>query len=177
MEKVIYFRDLQSDDAESLYTLCLDEGLRRSGISYYDSVDDALSVISIWNSVLDNSIICKAIIETATNKMIGIIILADMNRYQGYYELEYALLLESRNKGYATQAVHYMIEFAFKKYNAEVVAAWVRSHNQASIRVLEKCGFIFEGRLRKHARDRSDTMCYSITLDDWLKQFPQRNKR
>ena len=100
-----------------------------------------------------------------------------MNRYQGYYELEYALLLESRNKGYATQAVHYMIEFAFKKYNAEVVAAWVHSHNQASIRVLEKCGFIFEGRLRKHARDRSDTMCYSITLDDWLKQFPQRNKR
>ena len=51
MEKVIYLRDLQSDDAESLYTLCLDEGLRRSGISYYDSVDDALSVISIWNSV------------------------------------------------------------------------------------------------------------------------------
>ena len=60
-----------------------------------------------------------------------------MNRYDGYMEMEYA------------------------------IAAWVRSHNKESIRVLEKCSFTFEGRLRKHARNKSDTLCYSILREEW----------
>lgn len=34
------------------------------------------------------------------------------------------------------------------------------------IRVLEKCSFTFEGRLRKRARDKSDTLCYSILREN-----------
>lgn len=40
-------------------------------------------------------------------------------------------------------------------------------HNKESIRVLEKCSFTFEGRLRKHARDKSDTLCYSVLREEW----------
>lgn len=167
MQKEIYLRDLQSSDAAALYTMCLDDDLQKSGFSCYASPEDALSAINAWNAVTDNSLFSKAIIETATDKMIGIISLGDMNRYRGYYELEYAISSESRNKGYATQTLHDMLALAFQKYKAEVVAAWVRSHNKASVHVLEKCGFILEGRLRKHARDKSDTLCYSMTLEDW----------
>ena len=107
-----------------------------------------------------------------------------MNRYDGYMEMEYAIAAEYRNKGYATQAVKQMLDYGFKEMNLSVIAAWVRSHNWKSIqediralptvkdyndkyesmRVLEKCSFTLEGKLRKHARDKNDTICYSILI-------------
>lgn len=33
--------------------------------------------------------------------------------------------------------------------------------------VLLKCSFTLEGRLRRHARDKSDTLCYSILKEEW----------
>ncbi len=167
MQNKIYLRDFQTDDAMALYSIYTDENLRKSGLTYYRRVEDALAAINTWRHITDNSLFNKAIIEKMTENMIGLISLGDMNRYRGYYEIEYAISSEHRNRGYATQALQEMLLFAFEECKAEVVAAWVRSHNEPSVRVLEKCGFVFEGKLRKHARDKSDTLCYSITSDDW----------
>lgn len=172
MSKLIYLRDLQISDALSLYTTCLDEDLRKNGVSFYNSVEESLATINVWNSSSDNTSVHKAIIDATDHNFVGIISLGDMNRYKGYYELEYAISPEKRNKGYATQAVSDMIGCAFEEMEAEVIAAWVRSHNKSSMRVLEKCRFLLEGRLRRHARDKGDTLCYSITVDDWLKKQP-----
>ena len=90
-----------------------------------------------------------------------------MNRYNGYKELEYKISSNYQNQGYATEALKRMLAYAFDELELSVVAAWVRSHNKRSVRVLEKCGFIHEGTLRKHARDKSDTLCYSMLKEDW----------
>lgn len=90
-----------------------------------------------------------------------------MNRYKQYKELEYAISADYRNKGYATEAVKSMISFAFKELDVSVISAWVRSANLKSTRVLEKCFFVHEGTLRRHARDKSDTLCFSILKDEW----------
>ena len=99
--------------------------------------------------------------------MIGFISLGDMNRYEGYVELEYAIAADYRNRGFATEAVKRMVDYGFSELGLAVIAAWVRSHNAESTRVLEKCAFTLEGRLRKHARDQSDTLCYSILREEW----------
>ena len=160
----IYLRTWQVDDAAALYNICLDTKLRASGFPFFDSIDECLAAINVWKEAPNN----KAVIEISSHAVVGIISLGDMNRYNGYYEMEYAISANKRNKGYAKQAVNKIIDYGFTELKAEVIAAWVRSHNQASAHVLEKCGFSFEGRLRKHARDKSDTLCYSITKEDWL---------
>ncbi len=165
MEKKIYLRDVNSNDSSALFSMCTDVELRKNGFFYFENTDDAKNTIHLWQSNKDT--VSKAIVESATGEMVGIVCLGDMNRYRGYYELEYAISAKSRNKGYATQALREILPIAFEKRHAEVVAAWVRSHNTASVRVLEKCGFVFEGKLRNHARDKSDTLCYSITSEDW----------
>ncbi len=165
MEKKIYLRDVNINDAYALFSMCTDVELRKNGFFYFENTDDTKNTIHLWQSNKDT--VSKAIVESATGEMVGIVCLGDMNRYNGYYELEYAISAKSRNKGYATQALQDILFIAFEKCHAEVVAAWVRSHNTASARVLEKCGFVFEGKLRKHARDKSDTLCYSITSEDW----------
>ena len=85
-----------------------------------------------------------------------------------YKEVEYAVAANHRNHRFATEALSAMLEYTFSERDTEVVAAWVRSFNNESVRVLEKCHFTHEGTLRKHARDRGDTLCYSILKEEWM---------
>lgn len=46
-----------------------------------------------------------------------------------------------------------LTKFAFSTYQAARVQIITQVENRASIRVAEKCGFIFEGTLRNHTVD------------------------
>ena len=159
----LILRDWQITDAPTLYRICQNEALRRSGVTIFHSVREAEEAIRFWAK--ENCF--KAIIHRKSEEVIGFISLGDMNRYEGYVELEYAIAADFRNKGYATEAVKSMVDYGFSELGLTVIAAWVRSHNAESVRVLEKCAFTLEGRLRKHARDRSDTLCYSMLREEW----------
>ena len=165
--KDLILRNWQDIDAEPLYEMCLDNTLRKNGIHFYDSIIDSQNTINYCK----NNKGFKVITDKRNNAFVGFINLSDMNRYDGYMEMEYAIVAEYRNKGYATQAVKRMLDYGFKEMNLLAIAAWVRSHNEASTRVLEKCSFTFEGRLRKHARDKSDTLCYSVLREEWEKSI------
>ncbi len=159
----LILRNWQDSDAKALYEMCLDETLRKSGIDFYNSITDSRNSIQCWK----NNKGFKVIADKRNDNFIGFISLGDMNRYDGYMEIEYAVAARYRNNGYAMQAVKKMIDYGFKEMNLSAIAAWVRSHNKESIRVLEKCSFTFEGRLRNHARDKGDTLCYSILREEW----------
>jgi ribosomal-protein-alanine N-acetyltransferase len=64
-------------------------------------------------------------------------------------EIGYWLGKSYWNQGYATNAVKQMLSFAFNNLELKRIQAYVLDGNNASIRVLEKCGFKFEGYLRK----------------------------
>jgi len=161
--KDLILKNWQDSDAKALYEMCLDETLRKSGIDFYNSITDSQNTIQCWK----NGSGFKVIADKRNDNFIGFISLSDMNRYDGYMEIEYAIAAQYRNTGYAIQAVKRMLDYGFKEMNLSAIAAWVRSHNRASIRVLVKCSFTFEGRLRKHVRDKSDTLCYSILREEW----------
>ena len=135
----LIIREWQESDAQDLYEICLDPELRRCGVGFYDNVDDALK--SIRHAIAGNGM--KAIVCKNNGRLIGMIGLCDMNRYNGYKELDYAIAASHRNRGYATEAVKAVLAHAFDELDILVVAAWVRSHNEASVRVLERCNFIF----------------------------------
>ena len=59
----------------------------------------------------------------------------------GTVELGYALLRPYRNRGYATEAVRALLEWAFDSPKVREVCAEARMGNTASIRVLQKAGF------------------------------------
>ena len=161
--KDLLLRNWQDTDAEPLYKMCLDPALRASGIHFYDSVADSQNTIRHWK----NNKGFQVIIDKRDLDFVGFINLSDMNRYDGYMELEYAIAKKYRNKGYATQALKRMVDYGFAEMNLQVIDGRGCSPNQNSARVLEKCSFSFECRLRKHARDQSDTLCYSLLKEDW----------
>jgi RimJ/RimL family protein N-acetyltransferase len=66
-------------------------------------------------------------------------------------ELGYWLGREYWGRGIATEAVLAITEWAFNEWDINRVWAGVFAWNPASARVLEKAGFVFEGRLRQSA--------------------------
>lgn len=58
--------------------------------------------------------------------------------------------MESRGKGYATEAIHLIVEHAFNKMNLRKVYAGMVHGNEASKKTFEAVGFHVEGTLRKH---------------------------
>ena len=60
-------------------------------------------------------------------------------------ELGYWLGAAYWGKGYATEALHALIDFAFDEFDHPALQAGARVTNPASRRVLEKCGFQWTG--------------------------------
>ena len=63
----------------------------------------------------------------------------------GVVELGYGIAENYRCKGYATEAVETILEWAFDQPGVNKIAAEISPDNHASRRVLEKCGFLPSG--------------------------------
>ena len=79
---------------------------------------------------------------------------------------------EHWGKGYATEITHALIDCCFDEFHLHRVNAVCHPENAASWRVLEKCGFVYEGTMRKdYLRFDGavlDSCIYSVTKEEWL---------
>jgi RimJ/RimL family protein N-acetyltransferase len=82
-------------------------------------------------------------------------------------EIGYSLLSKFRGRGYATEMVAAMLNWA-KSEGIGSVEAKTRKDNHASINVLQKCGFEFDRVVTKNTADLTDPEremnLYSVTL-------------
>jgi RimJ/RimL family protein N-acetyltransferase len=80
---------------------------------------------------------------------IGIVRLADVERVSA--EIGYWLGERYWGRGIATEAVRAVTKEAFRRFDLERLFAVPFADNAASIRVLEKAGYVLEGRMRRSA--------------------------
>lgn len=93
--------------------------------------------------------------ETEAIGCIGFRMLGDIHRLTA--EIGYWIGEPFWGKGIVTMAVRKMTEYAFGNLDALRIQAGVFETNPASARVLEKAGYVFEGRMRK-AVVKDDTL-------------------
>ncbi len=86
-------------------------------------------------------------------------------------ELGYALGEPFWGNGIMTEAAKAALAYGFSEMKLDLIAIYRNPHNLRSARVIEKCGFIHEGLLRKAYRiyDGSirDVECYSMTKEEY----------
>lgn len=73
-------------------------------------------------------------------------------------------------KGYGTEAVNMLLEWAFVHRNMNRVFLSTISNNERAIACYKKCGFQAEGRLRQHAWNRGqyvDLIYMGILKSEW----------
>ena len=90
------------------------------------------------------------IFDNESHRLIGHISLYSIKRlpYSSGF-IGYSMDQHFIGRGITTEAVHLVMEFAFKTLNIHRIEAYVAPQNSASIRVLEKAGYTREGLLRE----------------------------
>nr|WP_121390979.1 GNAT family protein [Actinokineospora cianjurensis] len=84
-------------------------------------------------------------------------------------KLGYAVAHAHQGKGYATDTVRTMVDFAFGPLGLHRVTAAIGPENAASLAVARRCGFSREGVLRDHVHTNGawrDSVLFSRLADD-----------
>ena len=72
--------------------------------------------------------------------------------------------------GYASEAARAMVDFGFRELGLRRISSWCIADNVASVRVLERLGFLLEGRLRSNEFFKGrwwDTLLYAVLAEEW----------
>lgn len=86
-------------------------------------------------------------LQSDPQQVIGLITLSDIvyGAFQSCF-MGYKLDKDYLNQGYITEAIEAMVKLGFEGRNLHRIEANVMPRNAPSLRVLEKCGFQYEGR-------------------------------
>jgi [ribosomal protein S5]-alanine N-acetyltransferase len=90
-----------------------------------------------------------AIVDNVDHVIGGIGLELERDIYRVSAEIGYWLGREWWGQGIATRAVRAMTDWAFNTFTLERIQAGIFETNPASGRVLEKAGYLLEGRLRR----------------------------
>ncbi len=91
-----------------------------------------------------------AIIEKVSGECIGQIAYFLVDSKNHFAEIEYCIGAAFQCRGYATEATKVVISYGFEKINLHKVQICTKTINKPSQRVIEKCGFVYEGTLRDY---------------------------
>jgi putative acetyltransferase len=118
-----------------------------------------------------------AIVERKSNKVIGSYGLHNDKKRDNSIAKMIGYVLSDKfwGNGYMPEATNRVLEYAFNELDLNIVSVYHFPFNERSKRVIEKCGFKFEGVLRLASTLPSseivDDVCYSMTKEEFLKKI------
>jgi RimJ/RimL family protein N-acetyltransferase len=165
-------RPFADSDADRLFAMHSDTLVMR----YWDSPpwtdpERATRFISRCQEMADDGIGVRVAVDRASDgAFVGWCVLTDWDPDFRSAELGYCFDREAWGHGYATEAAHALLRWAYDTLDLNRVQAEADTRNPASARVLEKLGFVHEGTLREQCivnGDVSDTWVYGLLRRDW----------
>lgn len=115
-----------------------------------------------------------AIILKESGKCIGQIAYFLVDSKNHFAEIEYCIGSMFQCKGYATEATKAVIRYGFEQIKLHKVQICTKEINAASKRVIEKCGFTYEGTLRDYFYMNGayiGRLYFSILYDEYKKML------
>lgn len=110
------------------------------------------------------------IFEKSSGECIGQVAYFLVDQKNHFGEIEYCVGKAFQGRGYATEATKAVIRYGFEKINFNKVQICVRPSNLPSKKVIDKCGFTYEGTLREYFYRNGkyeDRMYHSILRREW----------
>jgi len=165
-------RDFTIEDAPFLQECLGDKDVARQTMTKPHPFPESLAVESIekyHKFKKDGAANILALTLKDTNQFIGLVgMMFKPEHKKG--DLGYLLSKPFWGKGYATEAAKKMLEVGFNEYGLERIAASAFADNPASLKVLEKVGFRYEGTSRKDAikwGEARDVAFYGILKEEY----------
>jgi RimJ/RimL family protein N-acetyltransferase len=111
-----------------------------------------------------------AVIDNASNQLIGSITLRLIKEGSLLGEIGYIYAKETWGKGYASEAARRVMQFGFQDLGLKKISATCDPENIGSTKVLQKAGMKFEGFLSKHLPMKGkwrDSLLYGCAESDF----------
>ncbi|WP_052447420.1 GNAT family N-acetyltransferase [Clostridium polynesiense] len=147
----LVLREIYRDDDKEIFEIFSDDE-----VALYDwfrpikNLSEADTFIERYNEEFEaGEEITWGIALKETEKLIGICCLGNFDNYARRAEIGYDLMKSQWGRGYGTEAVKAVITYGFKNMNLNRIEAFITPGNTASIRLMEKSGFIKEGIVRE----------------------------
>ena len=142
-------RPFREDDVQAIYdnSSAPEVGLN-AGWKPHESLTESYDVLHLM--VLDQPTVW-AIERRGDGRVMGSIgLIADSARQYGSVRaVGYSLGTAYWGRGYMTEALRAVTEYGFERMSLDLISATCYPDNARSRRVLEKCGFTYEGRLHR----------------------------
>ena len=168
----LVLRDYKETDLDDMHRLWSDEkAMRYLDDIFCKTIDDTIVYLKTGMENSDGHYFC--ICEKSYDRFIGSIgyIIVESTPLGKIVHLGYMLMPEYHNKGYITEALKSVVEFAFTKDGCIRINTGCHSENVASRKVLEKSGFRKEAEKIKavyHEGVMKDRLEFAINKEDLL---------
>ncbi len=169
----LFLCPLKQTDAAALFQIHADpEFMRFWSTPPWQSIDQAHSKIASDQLALAaGEHIRLGIFLKQTEELLGTVSLFHFDWQSKRAELGYGIASPHWRKGYMHEAVSALITYAFQQLDLRRLEADVDPRNLASMRSLEKLGFVQEGLLRERwivAGEVSDTALFGLLASDFI---------
>lgn len=166
----LYLRGWRKDDADSLFRYAQNPNVGpRAGWKPHESRRESRRIIC--DIFMPNTV--WAIIYKETGEIIGSIGLEKDKFRPGVNSREMGYSLDEKywGRGMMTEAAKCIIGYAFDEMKIDMICITTWEENARSRRVIEKCGFTYEGFLRHSYRVYDgrikDLRCYSMLRSEY----------
>ncbi len=169
-------RQIEESDASSLMNYLTDpEVMEYYGLAPFQSIKDALNEISWYQSIFkENTGIRWGITLKGEDEIIGSCGFLNMSPQNYRTEVGYELSKQYWGKGIAGEALDAVLSYGFESMNLQRIQALIEPPNVASIRLVEKHGFVREGLLRNFeftGNKFDDLYMYALLKQDFGKRI------
>ncbi len=170
----LLLRPFEQSDLEDLFAYARQPEVGpAAGWRPHEDIEETREVLQ---NFLDNSEEL-AIVDVAEGKVIGSIGLTKDERRDNSRAkaMGYALNRHYWGRGYMAEAVKALLNYGFYTQLLNLVSIYHFPFNEQSRRVIEKCGFAYEGTLRQakgvYDGQVHDIVCYSMTREEYEKLY------
>ena len=157
-------RKFTSEDAHALYRNHLEEKVRKwIPNESYGSLEEAESAAVFYADRVTKGVLpCVLAVELKENgELIGDVGINEVAGNPEEVEIGYTISERYSGKGYATELLRSMTNFVCSTWKCRVLYGRVMRGNVASVRVLEKNGYVFE---REESGSEDDPWGYGILV-------------
>jgi RimJ/RimL family protein N-acetyltransferase len=172
----VELRELAAGDLEAVVAYSVDEAVARYQDWQSHTADAAKAFLErelAAAQLTPRATYALAIVERASSLVIGDATIEIESVLNKRAEIGFTLRRDRWGAGLATEASRLILAFGFDELGMHRIEATSHPDNAASIRVLEKIGMSYEGRIRDHLFVNGawrDSLAFSVLEPEWRAQ-------
>lgn len=169
----LILRGFTEQDTDDLFLYAADPEVGpRAGWKPHESREESLSIVRMF--IEEGNVF--AIERKSDHRVIGSLGL-HQDKWRNLPDVRmigYVLAQDCWGTGYMSEAVRRVLRYGFEEANLRLMSVSHYTFNKRSRRVIEKCGFVYEGTLRqtflRYDGAVFDEAVFSLTKEEWLNQ-------